>query len=93
MTSKGEFRPPFALLTKDAELPGDLAFWKPIVLHGEPKPSDEALDHPWVTRAELEAGTTYRAVSGLGLAGRTGKMMVAALDFYDANKDKPEFFS
>ena len=89
---KGNFRPPFALLSKD-EKPGDLAFWKPVVLHDEPKPSNEALDHPWVSRAELEAATQYRAISGLGLAGRTGRMMTAALDFYEANKDKPELFS
>ncbi len=92
ITPKGEFRSPLVLLPKDGK-PGDLAFWKPVVLHGEPKPSNEAMDHPWVTRAELEAATKYRAVSGLGLAGRTGKMMLAALDFYETNKDKPEFFS
>ena len=93
ITPRGEFRLPFDLKPKEDGTPGDLAYWKPVVLHGEPKPSNEALDHPWVTRAELEAATKYRAISGLGLAGRTGKMMVAAFDFYEANKDKPELFS
>ena len=92
ITPMGEFRPPFALISKD-DNPGDLAFWKPVVLHGQPKPSNEASDHPWLTRAELEAATTYRAISGLGLLGRTGRMMTAALDFYESNKDRPELFS
>lgn len=93
ITPKGEFRPPFALLPKEDGTGGDLAFWKPVVLHGEPKPSKEALDHPWITREELEAATKYRPVSGLGLLGRTGKMMVAALDFYESNKTNRELFS
>ncbi len=96
ITLTGNFSPdPDLDLIKDGttESPDDYAFWAPIVLHGDPKPSNEALDHPWVSREELETATKYRAVSGLGLKGRTGRMMVAALDFYEANKDKPELFS
>ena len=90
--SLGEFRRPLELMG-DRSAPYDLAFWKPVRLGGEPKPSKEATSHPWLSRQELAAADVYRAVSGLGLAGRTGKMMVAALDFYEANKDKSELFS
>lgn len=92
ITSKSDFRPPLVLFPKDGK-PGDLAFWKPIVLHGDPKPSNEALDHPWVSRAELKSGNKYRPVSGLGLFGRTGRMMIAALDFYEADIGSLGLFS
>ncbi len=84
IVSLGEFRQPLELM---GERPlYDLAFWKPVLLIGDPKPSDEASDHPWLSRQELETADKYRAVSGLGLAGRTGQMMTAALDWYEANQ-------
>lgn len=82
MESLGDFREPLQLM-KDPSKPYDLAFWKPVRLIGEPQPSNEASDHPWVSMKELETADKYRAVSGLGLSGRTGRMMVAALEFYE----------
>lgn len=93
ITEKGEFSDPLEFVPDDPTKLCDIAQWKPVLLHGVPKSSNEALDHPWVSRAELEAAATYRAVSGLGLRGRTGRMMTAALDFYENNKDKLELFS
>lgn len=75
------------------EKPFDLAFWQPIKLIGEPTPSSEAPAHPWISRAEFEAETPYRCVSGLGNKGRTGRMMRAALDWFEANRNRPEIFS
>ena len=92
IVSLGDFREPLPLMG-DSSKPSDLAFWKPVLLNGKPHPSNEALDHPWVSREELEAATQYRAISGLGLAGRTGRMMLAALDFYEAHKNVPNLFS
>lgn len=73
--------------------PYDLAFWKPIILIGQPKPSDEASDHVWLSRQELETGDKYRPVSGLGLAGRTGRMMIAALNYFESRTHMLEIFS
>lgn len=86
----GKFRQPLELMKGSSY---DLAFWRPVRLNGQPQPSDEASDHPWVSRQELETADKYRAVSGLGLAGRTGRMMVAALDFYETNRGDFSLFS
>jgi hypothetical protein len=90
--SIGEFSQPLELMGDRPE-PYDLASWKPVRFVGEIKPSNEAKDHPWVSRKELETADRYRPVSGLGLAGRTGRMMTAALDFFEKNRDKSELFS
>ena len=84
--SLGEFRGPFMVITnndRDMKAAGDLAFWMPIEIHGDPKPSDEALGHPWISREELETENVYRCVGKLGKAGRTGRMIRAAFDFYE----------
>jgi hypothetical protein len=65
---------------------GDLAFWMPIRLYGMPVPSNEASEHPWISRQQLEEETEYRAVGGLGKAGRTGRMLRDAFIFYEMNK-------
>ena len=61
---------------------GDLAFWTPIVLSGRPVPTDEALDHPWITLRELETEDKYRTVGGLGNLGRTARMLREAFEFF-----------
>ena len=76
-----------------AEKPSDLALWLPIKLIGEPKPSAEASAHPWISREEFEAETPYRCVSGLGNKGRTGRMMRAALDWFEENQNRFDLFS
>jgi hypothetical protein len=94
--SLGEFRGPFMVVTNntDDEKPsGDMAFWMPIKIHGNPKPSNEALEHPWISREQFEAEDEYRCVSGLGKAGRTGRMIRAAFDFYEVNMSQGEIFS
>jgi len=87
-----EFRPPLELM-KDSTKNYDLAFWMPVCLIGKPKPSDEVSDHPWVSLEDLASETKYRVISGLGLAGRTGRMMAAAFAFYENRKECPETFS
>jgi hypothetical protein len=72
---------------------GDLAFWLPILLKGKPRPTAEALDHPWISLQQLEAATEYRVVAGLAKTGRSGQMLRAAFAFYDARKGSAEFFS
>lgn len=72
---------------------GDIAFWRPIKLHGTPKPTSEALDHPWVSEQQLDDETEYRSVGGLGKAGRTGRMLKAAFAFYESHRDEPHYFS
>lgn len=91
--SLGEFRGPFMVVTNntdDKKPSGDVAFWMPIKLHGNPKPSNEAMDHPWISREQFEKEDEYRCVS-VGKAGRTGRMIRAAFDFYEANAE--EIFS
>lgn len=41
----------------------------------------------------FENENEYRCVSGLGKTGRTGRMICAAFDFYEANESREEFFS
>lgn len=89
----GEFNQPLFFMSKDITKPSDAAMWAPIKLHGEPKPSNEALSHPWITREEFEAESPFRPVSGLGKLGRTGRMMLAALDWFETNRHRPEIFS
>jgi hypothetical protein len=92
----GEFRGPFMTVTNstdDKNPSGDMALWMPVRLHGDPKPSGEALEHPWITREQFEAEDEYRCVSGLGKEGRTGRMIRAAFDFYEANMSQEEIFS
>ncbi|MGD0577152.1 MAG: NUDIX hydrolase [Candidatus Staskawiczbacteria bacterium] len=91
----GRFRPPIPFINNDPSKPSDLAVWAPVVLIGDPKPSNEASSHPWITREQLEAETEYRCVSGLGNKGRTGQMLRAAFDWYEdeANRKKVEIFS
>jgi len=94
--SLGEFRGPLMVVTNntDNKKPsGDMALWMPIKLHGDPKPSDEASEHPWISREQFEAEDEYRCVSRLGKAGRTGRMIRAAFDFYEANMSREEIFS
>jgi len=84
--SCGDFRGPFMIITNnehDTRPTGDLAFWMPIKIDGEPKPSNEALAHPWISLEDLESETEYRCVGKLGKNGRTGKMILAALYLYD----------
>lgn len=75
------------------EKPSDIAIWRPIRLIGDPKPSAEASAHPWISMAEFEAEAHYRCVSGLGNKGRTGRMMRAALEWFEQNRHRPELFS
>jgi hypothetical protein len=90
----GNFSQAFEFMSEGTvEKPADLACWCPIRLIGEPKPSTEASAHPWISMAEFEAETPYRCVSGLGNKGRTGRMMRAALQWYEQNKHRPEVFS
>lgn len=84
------FRMP-KILMKDPSF--DLAFWRPGLLIGDPKPSNEALDHVWLSLEELKSGEKYRPVSGLGLAGRTGQMMTDAFAYYEENKNRLYLFS
>lgn len=87
------FSKPLPFLNADLTKPSDMAMWAPIVLIGEPKASNEALAHPWISRVELEAESPFRPVSGLGWKGRTGQMMSQALAFYEANRHCSELFS
>lgn len=90
------FRGPFMIVTNitdETKPSGDMAFWMPIKLHGKPKPSNEALEHPWISREQFETENEYRCISGLGKAGRTGRMIRAAFDFYEANTSREEIFS
>lgn len=92
----GELRGPFMAVTNNTDEmkpSGDMAFWVPIKLRGNPKPSNEALEHPWISREQFEAEDEYRCVSGLGKAGRTGRMIRAAFDFYEANLSQEGIFS
>ncbi len=89
----GDFSKPLPFLNADLTKPSDMAVWVPIVLIGEPMPSNEALAHPWISRTEFEAEFPHRCVSGLGNKGRTGQMMRQALDFYEANCHRLELFS
>lgn len=89
----GAFSPPLFFLNQDLAKPSDAAVWAPVLLIGEPKPSNEALAHPWISRAEFEAEVPYRCVNGLGNKGRTGQMMRQALDFYEQNRHQSHLFS
>lgn len=94
--SVGDFSAPYmvALNTQPPDgVVGDLAFWMPVILKGRPKPSAEALDHPWINLEQLEAETEYRVVAGLGKAGRSGQMLRAAFAFYQAQAGNAEYFS
>lgn len=94
--SVGEFHGPSMIVNNntDEDKPsGDMAFWMPVKLHGSPSPSDEALEHPWISREQFEAENEYRCVGKLGKAGRTGRMILAAFDFYEANLAREEIFS
>jgi len=94
--SNAEFSGPFMVVTNnqdDSKPAGDIAFWMPVVLRGKLQPSDEAQDHPWITLAQLEEETEYRAVGGLGKAGRTGRMIKAAFEWYFERRDEPTYFS
>ncbi len=71
----------------------DIAFWKPIRLAGEPKPSSEASDHPWLSIEDLQSGDKYRPVSGLGLKGRTGQMMLGAIQWFKNAPGGSRYFS
>lgn len=77
------FSPPLVFVNSDPTKPGDIAVWMPILLRGDPKPTNEALSHPWISRAEFEAEVPYRCVSGLGRKGRTGQMISAAFDYFE----------
>jgi hypothetical protein len=72
---------------------GDIAFWMPIKLIGEPKPTNEASEHPWMSRAQFNAEAPYRCVSGLGKLGRTGQMICAAFEHYELHSRKPDCLS
>ena len=88
------FSEPFEFMSEGTlEKPADIAIWRPIKLLGEPKPSAEASAHPWISMAEFKAETPYRCVSGLGNKGRTGRMMRAALDWFEQNKHWSWVFS
>lgn len=94
--SIGEFSGPHMVITnnqRDMCSAGDMAFWIPIRIHGNPKPSDEALEHPWISREQLEAEDEYRCVGKLGKEGRTGRMIRAAFDFYEAYMFREAIFS
>lgn len=83
--SGGPFSEPFMVVTNnqdDNKPTGDIAFWMPVVLHGKPLPTSEAQNHPWITLQQLDAETEFRAVGGLGKAGRTGSMIRAAFCWY-----------
>lgn len=92
----GAFSGPVMVVTNnrdDSRPTGDIAFWLPVVLKGKLQTSVEAQDHPWITRDQLVEETEYRAVGGLGKAGRTGRMIIAAFAWYTERKDTDRFFS
>jgi hypothetical protein len=94
--SVGEFRGPLIAITNNADESkpsGDMAFWMPIKIHGDPRPSNEALEHPWISLEQLNHEDEYRCVGKLGKAGRTGRMIRAAFDFYETNMSHDELFS
>ena len=99
ITVTGDFSRPYFVATNkdDPEKPfGDIAVWAPIILIGEPKPSNEAKSHPWICIAEFEMEKPYRCVSGFGNKGRTGQMIRSAFNFYElmhASGHHMEFFS
>jgi 8-oxo-dGTP pyrophosphatase MutT (NUDIX family) len=92
----GDFSAPY-LVVSNAEAhdrpAGDLAFWMPVVLKGRPRPSAEALDHPWLSLQQVEAETEYRVVAGLNNAGRSGRMLRAAFAFYQGHMGNAGYFS
>jgi hypothetical protein len=89
-----EFSKPLAFLNpNELTKPADMALWMPIKLIGQPMPSPEALSHPWITRKQFEAEFPFRPVSGLGKLGRTGQMIKAAFEWFEANRNRPEIFS
>jgi len=95
-TPTDDFSSPVMVVTNNTDQSkptGDIAFWRPIVLHGTPKPTNEALDHPWVSEQQLDEETEYRSVGGLGKAGRTGRMLKAAFAFYKSHRGLPQYFS
>lgn len=87
----GPFSEPFVYMNPDPDKPCDIAVWAPIILLGEPKPSNEALDHLWISLDEFNAEKPYRCVSGLGNKGRTGRMMATALSYYQSFRHLPIF--
>lgn len=70
---------------------GDMAFWAPIFIHGTPQPSPEATEHVWISRTELVTETVtetkYRTPGKLGIKGRMGSMILAALRWWEQNRD------
>lgn len=78
MKSLGEFRGPLVA-------GNDMAFWMPIELIGDPRPTEEALEHIWISRDEFEAENQYRCVGKLGKEGRMGGMIREAFSFYGAS--------
>jgi hypothetical protein len=83
-----DFSGPFMIVTnnQDESRPsGDIAFWMPIILIGEPRQSDEAAEHIWITPEQFFEGSEYRCVGKLGNLGRTGRMIRAAFEFFSAH--------
>jgi len=72
---------------------GDLAFWIPIVLFGKPIPTNEALALPWITLGELDREDKFRTVGGLGIRGRTGRMVRDAFEFFLLSRLNSDLFS
>ncbi len=92
--SLAPFSQPFLAVTNIADekkASGDVAFWMPIRLIGNPKPSNEAMYHPWISLEELRDGKMFRPVSGLGMAGRTGRMISSAFDWFESRRDEDVF--
>ncbi len=92
----GDFSAPYMIVLNregSGHVEGDLAFWIPVILKGRPRPSVEALDHPWISLQQLEAETEYRVVGGLGKAGRSGKMLRAGFSFFQAHIGNTRCFS
>jgi hypothetical protein len=82
--SFADFSGPFMIVTNnqdEGKPTGDIAFWMPIILTGNPQQSDEAAEHVWITREEFESQSKYRCVGKLGNLGRTGRMIRAAFEF------------
>lgn len=58
----------------------DYAFAWEVTLQGEPKPTDEAREHRWVTLDALSAETEIRLPGIYGINGRMAQMINAILD-------------
>lgn len=91
-----DFFGPMMMVTNNsdpARPAGDIVFWRPITLHGTPKPTSKVLEHLWVTQLQLADETKYRCVGGLGKYGRIGHMLMTAFDFFQIHRDVPCYFS